>query len=312
MNVNLKVRYLLLLWLLMLGQIQAQEEKELNPEASAEVFLEAYSDDFQENFFEALKQKGIENYDRAINLFLECKKLDADNKVVDHELAKVYFEVKQYPLAEEYAISALNSEPGNLWYLDTLIQILTIQGRTISDVTIRIDKGNAKLNENLASVYYKNLDYESALKVLKQARKSRFTEDLILKINDSLEKLGPENDAVFFPEVKSLTEPSEIEQYNVQIKGLMASDNFSALEQLSEEALERYPSHPYFYYAYGHALYKTGKNNAAIEMLETALDYMLHDDSLANKIYQELADAYAAVGNTVKSNLYLRMIKPGF
>lgn len=312
MNDTLYVRYLLLLSLLIFGHIQAQEEIEIKPEESAEVFLEAYSDDFQEKFFEGLKQKGIENYDRAINLFLQCKRLDSENKVVDHELAKVYFEAKQYPLAEAYAITALNSELGNLWYLDTLVQILKIQGRTIADVDSSVDMGNPKLNENLASVYYNNMDYEGALKVLQQAKKSRFTEDLILKINDSLEKLRPEDDAVSFPKEGTVTDPSELEQYNTRINSLMASDNFEALEQLSSEALERYPSHPYFYYANGHALHKTGKINEAIEMLETALDYLLNDDSLANMIYRELSEAYAAVGNTVKSNMYLRMIKRGF
>lgn len=43
-------------------QACAQEEE------SAEISLELYSDEFQEYFFEALKQKGIENYDKAINL----------------------------------------------------------------------------------------------------------------------------------------------------------------------------------------------------------------------------------------------------
>ena len=31
------------------------------------------SDGFQTAFFEAIKQKGIENYDKAINLLVKCK-----------------------------------------------------------------------------------------------------------------------------------------------------------------------------------------------------------------------------------------------
>jgi len=82
----LKKPFYLLLGILFLGLVfvptscYAQEKpSEINIEDSAEVFLEEYSDDFEEAFFEALKQKGIENYDRAINLFLECKRLDAKN-----------------------------------------------------------------------------------------------------------------------------------------------------------------------------------------------------------------------------------------
>ena len=105
---------------------------------SAEVFLEDYSDAFQENFFEALKQKGIENYDKAINLLLECKLIDATNSVVDHELAKVYLVDKQYAMAQDYAISALLSEPENLWYLNTLVSTIQMQGSSLDQMDINI------------------------------------------------------------------------------------------------------------------------------------------------------------------------------
>jgi hypothetical protein len=56
--------------LLIHGTLFAQDEEE-----SAAVSLEAYTDEFQEHFFEALKQKGIENYDKAINELLVCRQL---------------------------------------------------------------------------------------------------------------------------------------------------------------------------------------------------------------------------------------------
>ena len=114
----------------------AQEEpsKIIQEEESAEVFLEEYTDEFQDKFFEALKQKGIQNYDRAINLFLDCKRLDATNIVVDHELAKAYLLDKKYISAQQYAIETLVAEPKNYWYLDTLISILEKQSNSIETV----------------------------------------------------------------------------------------------------------------------------------------------------------------------------------
>ena len=53
-------------------------------EGSAELFTESYTDRFQEVFFEALKQKGIENYDRAKEQLLEAKKLDPLHPVIDY------------------------------------------------------------------------------------------------------------------------------------------------------------------------------------------------------------------------------------
>lgn len=310
--------YSYLLFLGFLGislQTCAQEEK-IEVEDSAEVFLEEYSDDFQEKFFEALKQKGIENYDRAINLFLECKLLDADNKVIDHELAKVYMADKKYLLAQEYSIGALVSEPTNSWYLNTLVEILQKQGNTIDNIKSNIPYEDAKLKENLALIYFKQKNYEGAKTILKDLKKSAFTEDLASKINDSIEsskQKQTKKQAISFSSTNTSNSSLDAsEGYISQIKELILANNFIQLEKVSAEALENYPSQPYFYYAQGLALNKRGKNKDAIEILEVGLDYMIGDVSLANDIYTVLADAYTATNNTVKSNMYLRKIKPGF
>tara|TARA_R110002167_G_scaffold206691_7_gene410756 strand:- start:3793 stop:4704 length:912 start_codon:yes stop_codon:yes gene_type:complete len=293
-------------------QIYAQETP-IGIEESAEVFLEDYSDDFQENFFEALKQKGIENYDRAIKFYLACKQLEPDNTVIDHELAKVYFEDKQFPLAEQYAISALATEPGNLWYLATLVEILEQQGRRIESFASGIDLGDIDLMENLAMIYYKRGRYNDALKVLQDIGNSSFSKELTLKISDSLQKRKAEEVTPIVSVTKENgSEPNNQKQYMDSISALIATDNLPKLEQLSEDALERFPSQPYFYYANGYALNHSAQYSAAIEVLEAALDYLLDDVSLANKIYKELSDAYAANQNIIKSNMYLRKIKPGF
>ena len=98
----------------------------------------------------------------------------------------------------------------------------------------------------------------------------------------------------------------------MQIDGLIKNNNHLLLKQVAEEALETYPSQPYFYYAQGYALNKSSKHRDAIEVLEAALDYLVADIKLANKIYTELVEAYNGINNSVKANMYLRKIKPGF
>lgn len=287
-------------------------DSELEVENSAEVFLEGYSDDFQENFFEGLKQKGIENYDKAINSFLICKQLDASSSVVDHELAKAYFETRQYPLAEEYALTAVTSEPENFWYADTLTDILQIQGKPIETMTTELPLDEPAFSENLASIYFKKGNYETALAVLKKAKQNNFTTALTTKINDSIEKSQTFSTTATIALENTASETDPLEDYKTRMEVLVEVDSFSRLQQLSEEALESYPAQPYFYFAQGYALNKTGKHQEAIELLEAALDYLIDDTSLENKIYQELADAYTALNNAVKANTYLRKIIPGF
>ncbi len=310
-----KIPFILFCWLVwVLMPIHAQEDPapELDVEQSAEVFLEAYSDEFQENFFEALKQKGIENYDKAANLFLKCKQLDASNPVVDHELAKVYNENKQYPLAERYALAAVSAEPENEWYAYTLIEILQKQGKSLDDMKTQVPFGNSEFDENTARIYFKKGNYESALAILKQAEQSEVTTALTSKINDSIEERNARKTSSLPAFKKTDTEPNALEIYKMRISALMRAESFPTLQQTSEEALESYPSQPYFYYALGYALNKRGKHTEAVETLETALDYLIDDVAISNKIYQELADAYTALDNGEKANTYLRKIKPGF
>ena len=290
----------------------AQEEiPEIDVEESAEVFLEEYSDDFQENFFEALKQKGIENYDKAINLLLECKQLQPNNIVVDHELAKAYLADGQPISGQEYAITSVNSEPGNLWYLDTLVELVQKQGNSIDRLKSRIPFSNNKLQENLALIYFKQRKYEKALEVLEPVDASTFSEDLESKIKDSIKKEEASSQKVEFTAVNSgPTDPTQA--YKSRIDGLIRINSVQQLLSISEEALDSYPSQPYFYYAQGYALNKNGKHREAIEILEAGIDYLLNDVSLANKMYTQLADAYTALNNSAKANMYLSKVKPGF
>lgn len=312
-----KEGFLLLMFLgihLVPWHCHAQETPEISVEESSEVFLEEYSDAFQENFFEGLKQKGIQNYDRAINYLLECKDLEPDNWAVTHELARVYFLDKNYVQSQAFGVEAVSQVPENYWYLNTLMTTLKEQGNDFATVTADIPMGNRALKENLARIYYVQERFEEALSLLKPLQKSKSVADLEQKIKETMSIKEQEIQSVTFTAtVEDNGNSNEMQGYTARIRGLlmMPAGNASLL-QVAEEALEKFPAQPYFYYANGHALNIKGKHKEAIEILETALDYMLSDISLANKIYTELSTAYNAISNPSKANMYLRKVKPGF
>ncbi|WP_291961017.1 tetratricopeptide repeat protein [Maribacter sp.] len=291
--------------------IHAQENQELEVEQSSEVFLEEYSDAFQENFFEGLKQMGIRNYDRAITYFLECKRLQPQNTVVSFELAKFHLYDKQLILAQEYALEALNGEPENYWYAETLVDVVDANKSAIEEVKGNLPWSNVALRGNLAEIYYLNEDYLTAKAMLKGIKTSKKQEYLERKINDSIahqqKKLVP---GIKPNNVIASKELNNVEGYTAKIESLLASASDNAkLLATTEEAMERFPSQPYFYYANGTALNKNLKHNDAIEILETALDYLIDDRPLENAIYKELANAFTAINNTSKANMYLSKIK---
>ncbi|HBU76676.1 MAG TPA: hypothetical protein DEF18_01100 [Muricauda sp.] len=300
----------LLVWLVLGASIlmqydtYAQEEQE-----SADVYLEEYTDEFQENFFEALKQKGIQNYDRAVDLLLKCKQLEPDNSVVDYELAKAYMLDKKYVQAQDYAVAALLSEPTDYWYLDNLLTILDKQGSPMESIKERIPYQNKKLQQNMAVSLFKMKKYGEASKVLDDLESSQLKSNLKEKISDSLQK-DKQPDAA--PIVENRANPDDpLAQQKAQMEQLIAASNFKKLLNDSQEALDAYPLQPYFYYAYGTALNNTGNPNKGVEVLESGLDYLLDDDGLKNKIYRQLSEGYSKIGNTQKANEYLNKINSG-
>ncbi|WP_127136105.1 tetratricopeptide repeat protein [Flagellimonas oceanensis] len=289
---------------MMLYGTYAQEEQE-----GADVYLEEYTDEFQENFFEALKQKGIQNYDRAVDLFLKCKQLEPNNSVVDYELAKAYMLDKKYVQAQDYAIEALLSEPTDYWYLDNLLTILDKQGSPIETIKQRIPYDNKKLQQNMAVSLFKMKKYREASQVLDDLENSTLKSELNRKIKDSLQKDLQPIETPIVQQETDLDDP--LAPLKAQMEQLIADADFKKLLSDAQEALGSYPLQPYFYYAYGTALNNTGNPNKGIEVLESGLDYLLDDEGLRNKIYKQLSEGYSKMGNTQKANEYLNKINSG-
>ena len=125
-------------------------------------------DKFQEHFFEALKQKGIENYDRAANELLKCLELDDSNSVVYFELGKNYSKLKNFGAAEDALKKAVNKEPDNEWYLDELYEVYAQQNdydKAIKTVK-QLVKYHPDYKEDLAALYVRTKKYKNALEVL--------------------------------------------------------------------------------------------------------------------------------------------------
>lgn len=286
----------------------------IQEEESAEVFLEEYTDEFQDRFFEALKQKGIQNYDRAINILLECKRLDANNNVVNHELAKTYLLDKKYIPAQKYASEALSEEPGNYWLLANLIKIIDKQGIPFQSLESSIPYSNEALKVNLAKIYFHQGKYNEAKGALSGITLDPKLSHLAQKISDSLNKAQKKTDVIAVEDNISTNDivDVDLENFRNTLRKMANGTNYPGLEAEAKDALEAYPLQPDFYYYRGLALNKMKRSLEAINILEEGLDYLFDDPQLTNDFYKELATAHKAVGNISKANSYLSKVKPGF
>jgi len=126
------------------------------------------SDEFQEYFFEALKQKGIENYEKAITALEKCLKLDTENSVVYFELGKNYQELEKFEEAIANFKKASELKPQKESILVYLFQTYGMTKDFEGAIAtlkklIPIDKA---YKEDLANLYLLNEDYDQALNLL--------------------------------------------------------------------------------------------------------------------------------------------------
>ncbi|MEO1546524.1 MAG: hypothetical protein AAFU74_07245 [Bacteroidota bacterium] len=276
-------------------------------EGSAELFLDEYTDEFQETFFEGLKQKGIQNYDRAIQLFLDCKQLDAENPILDYELARAHFKNKTYVEAQEYGITALRTDPANYWYLETVVSILSEQGSSLKAMGYTELLNNMSLLDNLSQIYFKKKRYKEALEVLDALPLSQDTRERRRRIEDSLASNQRKKQTITKTTgVISVGNP--VDGVKARIEQLLSQEAYANLQQESEKAMETYPLQPFFQYAYGYALFKNNQNSKGIEVLEGALDFIVDDVMLQNRIYQALSELYTAEGDLKKAAEYKNKI----
>ncbi|PNW30251.1 hypothetical protein BKP44_00990 [Formosa algae] len=125
-------------------------------------------DQFQELFFEALKQKGIENYKRSVEALQKCIAIDNTQSVLYFEMGKNYNKLKNFGEAEEALKKAVKIEPGNEWYLDELYDVYAQQNEYDKAIKTlkQLVEYHPDYREDLAALYVRTKDYDEAIKVL--------------------------------------------------------------------------------------------------------------------------------------------------
>ena len=177
-------------------------------------------DEFQELFFEALKQEGIENYQRAVDALLKCVNLKSSEAVVYYELGKNYKMLKNFGAAEDALKKAIAKEPENEWYLDQLYDVYIQQNdidKAIKTLKQLIKYHPEDYKQDLAALYIKANDYKNALAVLDELDKEYgFNADRDYLRNQIYDITGKDKDRIENLEERLKSEPNnEINYLNL-------------------------------------------------------------------------------------------------
>ena len=123
---------------------------------------------FQNHFYDAMKQKALENYSKAIDALVLCKSLNPTESVVFHELGINHFKLKQYDSAEFNFQKAIALDADNFWYKESLYHLYIDQKR-FEEAILALQpllSRHPDYKQDLVNLYLKAGRYDDALNVL--------------------------------------------------------------------------------------------------------------------------------------------------
>jgi tetratricopeptide (TPR) repeat protein len=164
----MKTKHIILLVVLAIFMVSQKSEAQVDFNKRPDDDLGNYEDAYQEHFFEALKQKGIENYQRSVEALLKCIKIDDTDPTLFFELGKNYKALKNFGASEDALKEAISKSPENEWFLDELYDLYMLQNdidKALKTVK-QLVKFHPDYKQDLASLYMEAKKYKNALQIL--------------------------------------------------------------------------------------------------------------------------------------------------
>lgn len=259
---------LILIPLLIFAQ-EPQKEEEILDE------LGMATDKFQDHFFEALKQKGIENYDRAL-IALEKAARESPNEIaVYFEMAKNHSYLKQWDQAEKFYNKVLQMQPGKPEAYEGLYDIYynTEDYHKAIETVQKLIPFDREYKEDLANLYERTEQYEKALKLLDEL-------DLELGHNDYRNQLRQQ---IY---IKSDNTKSQISDLENRINRTPANEqdflnliflyseqnNTQAAFETAQKLIDLNPESDVAHLALYKFFLESGKTNEALNSMRTVFD----------------------------------------
>ncbi len=125
---------------------------------------------FEDSFYESLKQKGMENYDKAIESLEKCQTLQAENPVIYFELGKNYLALKKYKEAYDNFEQTTKLDPKNRWAWVGMYDVCYETHDYVKAITIvqKLVEFKADYKEDLVSLYMNTRQFDKALALINE------------------------------------------------------------------------------------------------------------------------------------------------
>ncbi len=283
-----------------------------------ELLIEQESINFQTFFFEALQQKAIENYDKAIYALEACNNIDKKSTAVLFELSKNYVFLLKYSEAEYYILKGLEIDPTNLFMLEHLKDIKAKQNDYKGAIIIqkRIIAQKPELESELILLQIKSGNINEAIELLKKLDTNNNLPAHLIPLKIALLQEVPfENTSAFTTNAnlpvskldnlkKDYYLKNDFQSLKLVLERELKIKDYLNLLNDSQEGLDLYPAQPFIYLMNGVALNSMRKYKDAVLILGTGLDFLVDDFKMEAEFMEQLGLSYKGMGQNKKASEY--------
>jgi tetratricopeptide (TPR) repeat protein len=181
----------------------------------------------EDYFYEAVAQRGIENYDKAIISIQKALELEPKNAAFQFELGKNYLSLKEYTASEIAFKSAIEIDKKQRWYWNGLYDVYyqTKDFQKSIPVVEKLIEFDPNMREDLVSLFMNTNQKDKALQLIKEieatSNLTKTMEFYKLKLESTAEFATPKKEQL----EKGIKEHPKYEQNYVDLISLYLSFN---------------------------------------------------------------------------------------
>ena len=192
---------------------------------------------FNHFFLEAVRLKEKGDMDAAFEMYNHCLAIDSQSAATLYELGKFYMYLRQPERGESFLRKAMETEPGNYWYKETLAGYYQGKGedaKAIAVIESMVDQFPSRLEPlmALADLYNRTKDYQKVIHTLDRLERLDGKSEQI-----SMEKfrmyLAMDNNEKAFSEIEALVKEYPYEMRYLTILGDVYMENGKVEEAYS-------------------------------------------------------------------------------
>lgn len=232
------------------------------------------SDTFQENFFEGLKQKSIENYELALNALDKAEVAAKDNQ---ENKAVVYFEkgknlaaLKRYKEAENNYNRVLEWSPEKIEVLEALYEIY-YEDKNYDAAILLVEKlilQDSDYKEDLANLYHRTKQYDKALVILDEIDEDWGESNYRNALRSQIYRVtGNTSQAISKLEKKIDKNPKSEQEYLNLIFLYSEEGNSGKAFEIAKELIKQMPNSQLVHFALYKCYLEDGESEKAIKSM---------------------------------------------